>query len=237
MKTRYIKLLSLIAIVMLTSCGKATYLKCDKEGVSVSMNGGEGKVALRCDGRMEVAYAPEWAEANIEGDELHYIVGANPSNTLRKSHIIVTSGELSTAIEISQTTVGSYLVIPKPSVSIDKNGVGGKIKVLTDGEIVTVDCPEGVTYVYDSGILSFSSLGHTGRAKSLKATVRCGEFSQNITITQKGDICTTCGGRGRITCSKCDGDGGWGYYYWYTCSSCNGNGYHRCKTCGGTGKI
>ncbi len=237
MKAKYIKLLSLVAAMILSSCGPATYLNSEKEVISVGIEGGSGSIELSCDGDIELIYAPTWANIGLDGSTLSYEVGPNETKELRRDYVVVKSDDLSLALEIRQATEVSYLVMPKTQVYINKNGVGGKLKVITDGYDVKVECPEGISYKYDDSVLAFSSNGHTGRAKSYSAKVTCGDFEQKITIVQKGDICTTCGGRGRITCSNCDGEGGWGYYYYRSCDKCNGKGSIRCRTCGGTGKI
>lgn len=243
MKAKYIKLLGVIAVMMFASCGKATYISSEKDIVSVDVNGESGKVKLDSDGSLELVYAPEWLNAELSGSKLKYEVEANTTSKLRRGFAAIKSGEKTFTLEFIQpTTTPSYLILPKTRATISKEGVGSPIKVLTDGAEIAVECPEGLTYVYRDGKLTFNSGGHKGKAKNYTAVVTCGEQTQKITILQKGDICTTCGGRGRVTCSICKGRGGeyyYGYYYNYftECDMCRGEGTLRCKTCGGTGKI
>ena len=242
MKAKYIKLLGLIAVMMLASCGKATYITSEKDTVCVDVNGEEGTVKLDSDGGLELVYAPEWINAKLRGETLKYDVAANETGKLRRGFVAIKSDEKTITIEFAQpTTNPSYLILPKARAVISKEGAGTPIKVLTDGAEVMVECPEELSYIYNDGKLTFNSGGHTGKAKNYTAKITCGEHTQKISILQKGDICTTCNGRGRVTCSICKGKGGeyYGYYYTYfcECDMCRGEGTVRCKTCGGTGKI
>ena len=242
MKAKYIKLLCLIAVVMFASCGKTTYITCEKDSVCVDIKGEEGKVKLDSDGRLQLVYAPEWINAKMSGSTLKYEIAANETSKLRKGFAAIKSGEKTFTLEFIQPTKNpSYLILPKTNAVINKEGIGTPIKVHTDGADFVVECPEGLSYVYGDGKLAFHSGGHKGKAKNYTAKITCGELTQKINILQKGDICTTCNGRGRVTCSVCKGSGG-SYYYYYgyyfcECDMCRGEGTLRCKTCGGTGKI
>ena len=236
MKAKYIKLLCLIAVVMFASCGKATYITCEKDSVCVDTKGEKGKVKLDSDGDLELVYATEWINAKLKGSTLKYKVKANETDGLRKGIVVVKSDNKSLTLEFTQpTTIPSYLILPKTRATISKEGVGTPIKVLTDGAEVKVECPEGITYVYSDGKLTFNSNGHSGKGKSYTAKVTCGEFEQKVTIAQKGDICATCGGRGRITCKTCGGNG-YLFFPYRECNKCWTKGTVRCPTCGGTGK-
>lgn len=237
MKTTYIKLLSLVAAMILSSCGggKATYLTFKQDAVKIGIDGGSGSVEFDCDGKVDVVYAPEWVNVKVGGSKLKYSIDNNTTGTLRKDYVVIKSGEFGHAIKFSQATNGSYLLLPKAQVTIEKDGKGGNLEVLTDGSDVKVTCPEGVTYSYNNGVLSFSSKGHKGSTKRLKATVTCNELSQNITIVQKGDFCNVCRGRGRVTCSRCGGQGVV-FFPYDDCPRCWGKKTVTCGACGGRGK-
>lgn len=236
MKAKNIKLLGLIAVMMFASCGKATYITSEKDAVCVDIKGEKGKVKLDSDGDLELVYAPEWLNAKLRGETLKYNVEANETDELRKGIVVIKSDDKSITLEFTQpTTTPSYLILPKTRTTISKEGVGTPIKVLTDGAEINVECPEGITYVYNNGKLTFNSNGHSGRGKNYTAKVICGEFTQKVTILQKGDICATCGGRGRISCSHCGGDGHL-FFPYRECPKCWTKGTVRCPSCGGTGK-
>ena len=237
MKALYIKFLGLVAIMMLASCGsKATYLKCEKEVIGINVEGESGKIEIECDGDFNIAYAPEWIDVKVSGSKLKYDVDKNKNDVLRSGFVVLKSGELGLALKFVQgVSKATYFVIPKKRASIDKEGKGDGLKVLTDGYNVKVECPEEVSYSYDGGILTFSSKGHSGKSKTLSAKVTCDEFSEKITILQKGDICATCNGRGYVRCSLCGG-GGWLYCPYRECNRCWTKGTTRCPSCGGSGK-
>ena len=236
MKAKYIKLLCLIAVVMFASCGKATYITSDKDAVCVDIKGEKGKVKFDSDGDLELVYAPEWINAKLRGKTLKYNVKANETDELRRDIVVVKSDDKSLTLVFTQpTTAPSFLILPKTRAVISKEGVGTPIKVLTDGAEINVECPEEITYEYSNGELTFNSNGHSGKGKNYTAKVICGEFSQKVTILQKGDICATCGGRGRITCKTCGGNG-YLFFPYRECNKCWTKGTVRCPSCGGTGK-
>lgn len=236
MKAKYIILLSIIATMTLSSCGDATYLTSDKDAISVGIEGGSGSLNIDSDGGdIAILYAPEWANVELNGDELSYEIGANEGYAMRKGYVVIACDEQRLVLGVNQATNPTYLVIPKTRAIINKDGSGVGLVVMTDGGDIKVECPENISHSYYNGVLTFSSEGHSGRAKSYKATVICGEFKKNISILQKGDICATCGGRGRITCSYCGGDGIL-FFPYRECNRCWGKGTVRCPTCGGRGK-
>ncbi|MBQ3605734.1 MAG: hypothetical protein II990_05720 [Muribaculaceae bacterium] len=235
MKTRYIMLLSIVATMILASCSQASFLKCDKDAVNVGVKGETGTIALSCDGGVEIIYSPEWVTVELNDTLLTYTVEANKTNVARKDYVIVKSDTLNLAIPFNQCTRASYMFIPKAKVEISKEGKADDIKVLTDGGDVKVDCPEGVTYSYKNGFLSFKSEGNTGQTKTSKAIVTCDDLTQEITIVQTGNICETCHGKGRMKCHICDGEG-MTYCPYITCITCGGRGWIKCRTCGGSGK-
>ena len=62
------------------------------------------------------------------------------------------------------------------------------------------------------------------------------------------ETCKRCDGSGSITCSHCNGKGGWGKslfdmaitlseYEWTECTKCEGTGKQKCPNCNGSGSI
>ena len=95
MKALYIKFFSLIAILMLASCGsEGTYLNCEKEVVGIKAEGESGKVNIECDGAMDIAYAPEWIDVKLSGSKLKYNVDANKNDMLRSDYVVIKSGKV-----------------------------------------------------------------------------------------------------------------------------------------------
>lgn len=235
MKTRYIMLLSIVATMILTSCGQASFLKSDKDAIYVGVKGETGTIALSSDGGMEIIYSPEWVTVELNDTVLTYTVDANKTNVARKDYVIVKSDTLNLALPFNQCTRASYMFIPNAKVAISKEGKADDMRVLTDGGDVKVECPEGVTYTYKNGLLSFKSGGNTGQTKTSKVNVTCDDLTQEITIVQSGNICETCHGKGRVKCYICGGEG-ITYCPYMPCVTCGGRGWIKCRTCGGSGK-
>lgn len=235
MKSKYIMLIGLIVTMMFASCGHASYLKSEKDAVSANVKGESGALALSSDGDIEVLYAPEWVTVELDDTTLNYTIDANKTNVARKGYVVLKSDTLNLAVEFNQCTRASYLFIPETKVTINKEGKGDDLEIITDGGNVKVDCPEGVTFDYYNGMLSFKSKGNTGQTKTSKVNVTCDDLVKEITIVQVGNICETCHGKGRVKCYMCDGAGEL-FCPYRPCHICHGARYIKCRTCGGTGK-
>jgi hypothetical protein len=236
MKAKYLILLSVIATMMLSSCGKATYIKSDTDVIEAPTKGSEGAVALISDGEtFDVIYAPEWMTVEINDTTLNYKIEPNKTSSARKSYVVINSDTAQLMLPVAQCTRASYLIIPQTKVNINKEGIGTDLVVYTDGGDVKVDAPTGVKYEFYNGKLSFKSNGNTGQTKTSKVNVTCDDLSKEITIVQSGNICGTCHGKGRVVCYICNGSGV-DYCPYRPCDICGGRGYNRCKTCKGTGK-
>lgn len=236
MKAKYLILLSVIATMMLSSCGKATYIKSDADVIEAPTKGCEGAVALISDGdNFDVIYAPEWMTVEINDTTLNYKIEPNKTSSARKSYVVINSDTAQLMLPVAQCTRASYLIIPNKKAHIDKDGKGSDLQIYTDGGEVEADCPEGITYTYSNGMLTFNSKGNTGRTRTSKVKITCDDLSDEITIEEKGNFCSRCNGRGVQTCSTCGGSGE-KYFPYEPCYTCGATGRVRCKLCGGTGK-
>ena len=52
--------ISVMALLVLTSCGGATVINTDKNAVDFTIEGGENTVSVSADGSWKVAECPEW---------------------------------------------------------------------------------------------------------------------------------------------------------------------------------
>ncbi len=90
---------------------------------------------------------------------------------------------------------------------------------------------------------------NNGGKRSGKVTLKADEQTATIAVSQAGNICPTCNGKGKVKCTKCHGRGLITEYNNDNPSCCTkcggsgnmyggrrGSGRMTCPTCGGDGK-
>lgn len=245
MKTRLLIIVLALVAVIATGCKKATYLRADKASIALSRSGGSVTVTLSSDvDGFSVESAPEWVDAQITDSTLVVSAGENDANSMRSSAITVKAGGLLLEIPIKQVFEATHLSVPSETVVFPKEGGEKTVDVDCDGDVEIRSVPDGVTASYESGVLTIVAKKNDKGAIKGNIQLSAGKLTAEVPVKVEGNICTRCGGSGKITCSTCHGDGFyWTQYYSesciWGCERCGGDGYGGprgfCQY--GTGKI
>ena len=250
--------LSVVALLVLTACGGATYITPDKESVNFALDGGEDIVKIDADGSWDIEECPDWVTTDTQDNILVIKTAKNETGAIREGDIVLKGkSDVEVTIKVTQATKCTHITPDSDSVEFEKEGGTKTVNIDTDG-MLQVEASEGFTASFDNGVLTVTAPANDGGAK--RGEIKLSGDDQSVTIfaTQSGNECQRCGGSGKITCSKCSGKGYVGEYtpadgympaYTYTvgCRKCGGYGYLEgdnyrrgsgqvtCPTCGGSG--
>lgn len=243
---------SFVALLALTACNGATSITPEKDEVSFTVNGGEESVSIDTDGSWEIKECPDWVETEAEEDVLVIKTEKNETGEILKGDIVLKGkGDVTATIKVTQASKCTHITPESDKVEFDKEGGTQKINIDTDGT-PEVEASEGFSATYDNGVLTVTAPANEAGAKRGEIKLTCEDQKVTIYATQKGNICPTCGGSGKVRCNKC---GGQGYIYYIQtdgiagCTRCggrgcrvgeeddlvNGSGKMTCPTCGGSG--
>lgn len=232
-------IISVVALLVLAGCRKATVLTSDTKSVTAPKQGAADTVILHSDVcAFELVDAPDWAGAALTDSVLSLKIQANGTGAPRSGNVIVRNGELTLSIPVEQRAAATYLTIKEPAkgvVTIPRDGGEAKITVDTDGGDVRLEGVDGVTAKYADGVVTLTGKGNTGKTRKTKARLVADEVSAPLTVIEAGAICFRCNGKGRVTCYICHGEGV-DYCPYRPCDICRGSGTVRCPECGGKGK-
>ena len=222
--------ISVMALLVLTACGGATVINPEKNAVDFTIEGGEEKVDVKADGTWNVKECPEWVTAEIQDSILVIKTARNETGAVREGDIVLAGkGQVQVAIKVTQAAKCTRITPETDKVEFEKEGGTQTVRIDTDGS-PQVEAPEGFTATYASGVLTINAPANEAGAKRGEIKLTGDDQSATIAVTQKGNICPTCNGSGKVRCKKCGGrgyipDGGVGDCGWYGCSSCGGSGY------------
>lgn len=239
----------------LASCNKATYLRADVETIEVESDGETNELVLHSDGTdFQLLSSPEWVMTMLKDSVLKYSVAENTAAANREGEIVVTCGEQRLVLKVVQSLPATKLTVNPTSLAVPKEGGTLTVNVDTDASNPKVTAPEGFTATYADGKLTVVATPEAKKEGTI--TLKAGKLEATITLSEKPDICPTCGGSGRVTCTGCKGEGVYGqtmesgHCVIFPCNLCDGrspsgesfgpaprmSGKMKCPTCGGRGK-
>lgn len=222
--------LSVVALLVLTACGGATFITPDKDSVNFTIEGGEESINISADGSWEIAESPEWVTTTIQDSILVIKTGRNESGAVREGNIVLKGkSDVESTIKVTQVAKCTHITPESDEVDFDKEGGTETVKIDTDGAL-QIEAPEGFTATFSDGVLTITAAANEGGSRSGDIVLTCDEQSATILATQDGNICPTCNGTGRVRCSACGGKG----YVSYPVRSMD-IAYEGCRRCGGSG--
>ena len=248
-----LNLIGLVALLVLTACGGATSINPEKSAVDFTIEGGEETVNISADGSWDVAECPEWIKTDVQDSVLVIKIERNQTGAMRSGDIVLKGkNEVNATIKVTQVSKCTHITPASDKVEFEKEGGTQTVNIDTDGAI-KVEVPDGFTASFANGVLTITATANEEGAKRGEIKLTADNQSATIYASQKGNICPTCGGSGKVKCSKCGGSGYLNDEFYesiFGCSKCGGRGksdrwadydYRKgsgkmdCPTCGGTG--
>ena len=226
---RIFNYLSVVALLVLCSCGGATYINTSSDLVNFPIEGGEESINIEADGSWEITSCPDWIIADKQDDELSLKTDRNETGKILQGYIVLKGKDgVEVSIKIMQATKCSHITPAEESVEFDKEGGTKTINIETDGSLQVV-APEGFTASYADGVLTVTAGANDGGKRSGEITLTADEQSATVAVSQQGNICPKCNGTGKVKCSKCGGKGYWihndgSYSCVVGCGKCGGIG-------------
>ena len=218
-----------LGLLVLCSCGGATYINLSSDLVNFPIEGGEESINVDADGSWEMASCPDWVTTEIQEDGLIIKTGANETGESLQGDIVLKGKEgVEVSIKVMQATKCSHITPAEEAVDFDKEGGTKTVNIDTDGAI-QVEAPEGFTASYTDGVLSVTAGANDGGKRSGEISLTADDQSATIAVSQQGNICPRCNGTGKVKCSKCGGKG------FYSSNSSHSGEDYGCKSCGGGG--
>lgn len=215
-----------------------TYIKAAPGQVAVGKGGGTAKVAIDYDGYLwSVAEMPEWVEADKDGNEMTITVSPNTSGTSRVGSITLTSGKVSTQVNISQTGNVTHITPSVHSLTFHRDGGTQTFTIQTDGAIPTFECPDFLAAECRNDTVIVKATANNGNYRNGILVLKEDNIRTSLMVDQAG-ACPTCQGTGKVKCTSCNGTGRFTYgRSRINCVGCNGTGNANCDDCGGTGEL
>lgn len=248
---RFFALLALVACLFCACQKKATYLSADEVKIEAPAAGAEGSIALHSDGSdYKLDRVPEWANVTLTDSTLTYKIAQNTTGSALDGDIVVLNGEQTLVISVIQGIPATVLNPKKNSVSFSYEGGTEEVEVETDGTFVKVEATDGFKASYADGKVTIEAAPGDGNNRvEGKVTLHADDLTAEIAATVRTKVCATCGGSGRVRCTKCGGEGfidvvtGPYSIVGLGCGACGGDGSPmtvgsgrmRCPTCGGAG--
>ncbi len=222
-------LLFAIALIALSGCKKATYLKSDTSELTIPISGQCDTITLQSDvNEFILESAPEWVETNLNDSILIVKVGANDAKAERKGDIAVKNGDLTLKIPVTQQFKATYLNLPDgKTLKLGKEGGTVSIPVESDG-VISIENGDDLNLSVQDGKLTLTASKNDGKTIKKKVKLVADDFTEDVEVILEGSVCTKCNGTGKIRCNKC---GGKGYLEQY----CPGMVLFGCNNCGGSG--
>lgn len=221
--------ISVVALLAFFSCGGATFITPDKNSVDFAIEGGEQTVNISTDGTWELMTSPDWVQTEVKDSVLVLKTTRNETGAVRKGDVVLKGKEgVETTIKVTQATKCTHITPAKDKVAFEKEGGKETVDIDTDGEIQVKS--EAFETSYENGVLTVTALANDGGAKRGEIVLTCEDQMATIQVSQKGNICSKCGGSGKVRCSKCGGKGfthkaeTQHYGIDYGCANCGGGG-------------
>ena len=245
--------LSTLLLLILTACGGASNIIIEKDSVSFPIEGGEENISVTADGSWSVKDCPDWVKTEAQEGLIIIRAERNETGAVREGKIIVEGKSgVEATITVKQFSKCTHITPASNKVEFEKEGGIETINIDTDGSNINVEAPEGFTATYASGVLTINASANEEGAKHGDIKLTCDNQSATIFASQKGSICPTCQGTGKVKCKSCGGKGYVTHAYsedWeddYGCGDCGGSGKDdgslklgsgrvKCPTCGGSG--
>ena len=247
--------ISVLALLVLTACGGATFINPDKNAVDFTIEGGQEVVIVSADGSWEINECPDWVTYQAQDSVLAIRVERNETGeTRRASLLLLGKDDVEAIIQVTQASKCTRINPETDKVEFEKDGGTQTVKIDTDGS-PKVEAPEGFTASFAGGVLTINAPANEGGGKNGEIKLTGDDQSATIAVTQKGNICPKCNGTGKVKCSKCHGRGkvSYGGDAEWGCTKCGGRGYYgegmeygdyivkgsgkmKCPQCGGSGQ-
>ena len=230
--------------VSVSQAGKSTTrLTTSTDRVSFSSSGGSKTITVFTDGAWRISVGTAtWGHTNINGNNITLRVDANYGD-YRTDYFIIKSGGLEKKINISQDgSLATYLRLSNSSIEVSRSGTGYnrcyQVNVYTDGKKVTATTSANWidVDVVGGNSIEIQVSTNTSSRRTATITVKAGNKSQQILVSQKGiSNCTNCYNM-QYNCSTGLVWGIVGYYYigWNPMPR---YGWVQCPVCGGSGII
>lgn len=217
-------------LLLLVGCKKATYLESDVKELTIPIVGQSDTIVLRSDvNDFKLDSIPAWVKPELNDSILVVTVGKNDTNAKREGNIVVADGNLKLVIPVMQYSQATHLELPDGNeVKIGKEGGSKTIAVDCDGD-VKIEGAENFDAKYENGKLSITAPKNDGATFKKKIKLSSDKYSKEVTVILEGNVCATCNGTGKITCSVCGGKG----FIFRSGEDCHSS----CKKCGGRGFI
>lgn len=167
---------------------------------------------------------------------------------------MLSNGDQLLVLILRQGAPATVLAPEKNALTFSYEGGTQTINVQTDAIGVKVEVTDGFSAKYSDGVLTVTANPTDGESRvEGTATLTADALSATVNLTVGTKICATCGGKGKVRCTKCGGCGYIGFksgpgpaaYLFQPCTTCggsgnpiygsNGSGRMRCPTCGGKG--
>ena len=221
--------ISVVALLAFFSCGGATFITPDTNSVDFAIEGGEQTVNISTDGTWELMTSPDWVQTEVKDSVLVLKTTRNETGAVRKGDVVLKGKEgVETTIKVTQATKCTHITPAKDKVAFEKEGGKETVDIDTDGEIQVKS--EAFETSYENGVLTVTALANDGGAKRGEIVLTCEDQMATIQVSQKGNICSKCGGSGKVRCSKCGGKGHYFVEYErndYGCRNCGGGGHRE----------
>ncbi|MBQ9585273.1 MAG: hypothetical protein IJR20_04660 [Muribaculaceae bacterium] len=245
--------LSTLLLLILTACGGASSISVDKNSVSFAIDGGEENVSVTADGSWNVKDCPDWVKTETQEGVIIIKAERNETGAAREGNIVLQGkSNVEATITVKQFSKCTHITPASDEVEFEKEGGTETINIDTDGSNINVEAPDGFSATFADGVLSVTAPTNEEGAKRGEIKLTCDNQSATIYASQKGSICPTCRGTGKVKCKSCGGKGYVTHAYsddWeddYGCSDCGGSGKDdgslklgsgrvKCPDCGGTG--
>ena len=233
--------------------GQATFITPDKKAINFGFNGGYETVIIGADGRWSVSDCPNWIKTYNKDGEIVINTENNETGSARDGCIKLSgNGDVTATINVTQASKCTHITPAIDKVKFNKEGGTQIVQIDTDG-MPQVEAPEGFSASYTDGELTINAFANKKGAKNSVIKLTCDDQRASINVSQKGNICPKCNGKGKIKCTSCNGHGAVTIYLpsgWdddHGCYKCGGSGHEddgslrygsgriKCPKCGGRG--
>ena len=126
--------LSVVALLLLSACGGATYINPDNMSVNFPIEGGEENISVDADGSWEIASCPDWIKTEKQEDVLSIKAERNGTGKILEGDIVLKGKEgVEVTISVTQATKCTHITLSEEAVELDKDGGLKTINIDTDG--------------------------------------------------------------------------------------------------------
>lgn len=173
--------------------GKATYLLVNPTSLSFERESKEERVSVDCDGlSFDIDSAPSWVDVRKREDCILVSVETNTSSSNKEGFIVLSSGNIATRIPVRQGGAATFMRLEPSSLTFPK-GAGSLGESRTCG--VDYDGYDfDITYQSDwisaekedNRLVVRAEDNTTGANRTGSVTIRSGDISKTLSVTQNG---------------------------------------------------